>query len=474
MMNMDTEIGTEKEDAEKFFTKRQRRIITYSIAALFLLSTVTLIGWNYYDIMWWISWYKITSEKGVSALLHIYSLCQGPSCKVPYPPLAVIIFVSLYALALTLPAHLRLLVLKMFLVIIPALIIFHIIKKERDLDAALLWLVSMPFLQILFVLQFDVLIACLVLLSTVYLAKKKYDRASVMLALATLIKHVIATLLPLQLIYVYTTAGTKKAIRYLITFMIVVVIAIAPFFVTSVNGILYNLVTFHSTRPPQDLSIWALTTWFLEDQLKPYLGIINKLWVIFMGIVYTLLLYLGYTILKSANKDENNVKGHAKVLSILTSLAFIILIMFSKIGNLNYAVWFVPTSIIALDEHRLRKFYRLTALLILMVSLPYGMYLLLMPAVGGEGTYIPEDMAYWDARALLMQSINYYLLYIFSVTQNYIPALHLYTPSDLMQLLSFLGGLTIVKKTVITILIILAQYFLILLIALHLDALKGG
>jgi len=456
-----------------FFTNDKRRK-TAIVASIALILSSFIIGWNYYDVMWWISWYKVIEKNGVSSILSIYDLCQPPACKAPYPPLAILIFVSVYFIAMLAPYQLRYLILKLCLVVIPTLIAFYVIKRIRGSDIALVWLLSLPLLQILFVLQFDVLIAMLTLLSTVYIASSKYSKASITLALATLTKQVIAIILPLHILFVYRKCGYKKAINYLLIFLLTILLFCIPFYIASGKAFLDNLLSFHATRPPQDLSIWALSTYVLEYEISKYNEILDNLWIIPFAITYLIVLYM---VQKETEKRCECNHNNLAIIAIFTSLLLLLFITFNKIGNLNYSVWFVPTSLIAFDLRKLKKFILLTTMLVLFVSLPYGLLLLLVPATGYQQTFIAEDIGYWDARALLMQSMNYYVIYVASLVQQYIVIpiipIHIAVPSDVLELLQCMEILNVMKKGLIMTLIILAQLFLISLISLHFDALKG-
>jgi hypothetical protein len=140
-------------------------------------------------------------------------------------------------------------------------------------------------------------------------------------------------------------------------------------------------------------------------------------------------------------------------------------------------VWIVPTSLIALDLQRMKKFTLLITMFVLFVSLPYSLLLWFIPATSYEQTFIAEDIGYWDARAVFVQSINYYVIYALSLLQQYvitpIAPVHTAVPSDVLELLQYMGILNAVKKTLIVAFIIVTQFFLISLIFLHLDVLKG-
>ncbi|MDK6029283.1 glycosyltransferase 87 family protein [Ignisphaera sp. 4213-co] len=464
------EFSENVEDCRKVFPSlydRRRKYIL--ILILLLLSTSLVIGWNYYDIMWWISWYRILEKNGPLYLFSLYRLCRVPTCKVPYPPIAVIMFVSIYALAMIMPYQLRYAILKLILVVVPAYIIFKVIRKSRGFEIALLWLLSLPFLQILFALQFDVLVALFVLLSTLYIWSGKHFKAAASLAIATLIKPIVAVIAILHMIFLYRRGGFRKVIEYIAIALVIGLAITTPFIVASGKNFVENVISFHATRPPQDASPWAIATFVLESNITKYNNIIDNLWTIPFVIA------LSFTVLGFIIIMRQKPYVSLRFLALSTSILLLLTIVFGKIGNTNYLVWIVPTSIIALDCQILRKFYLLTTLLVLLVSVPMtGIMLYLAPAVSAEPTFMAEDLGYWDARTLFMQSINYYIIYALSIFQQYsLLPIRIVAPSDFLETINYITTLIDVKKICLVGLVILAQILLMLLLILHYKSLYG-
>ncbi|MCS7111746.1 MAG: glycosyltransferase 87 family protein [Ignisphaera sp.] len=452
------------------FTHKQRR-------ALLILSIVMIIaslnvGMNYYDMMWWISWFKIVQENGISSLISIYALCSTPGCKVPYLPFAVLIFIAGYAFVTAVPYAIRYVVLKLILVMIPSIIIFHILKKYRGLDVAILWLLSLPFLQILIVLQFDVLIAMFIMLSTLYFLLNKSHYTAFFTALATLIKPVAAVTIPLHIFLMVIRKEYKQCFRYLALLALTLAVFILPFFIASPNKFIENTVLFHSSRAPQDLSLWAVITVFEESRIVEELNFIDNLWLVPFLACYSLLFMILYKTsrIQDAGSYVYQPALHSVVVFVLPLL---FLIMFNKVGNFNYIIWIVPTSLLVLNPIYIKRFYMLMSLVVLLGSLPYAIMLILLPASAGAPVFIVEDLSYWDARALIMQSINYYFMYILSLLQAYItiPLTNFLTPAEMLRLLSYtfleMSGL---RKVLLIMIIIVSQTLLTITSLFYLTA----
>ncbi len=439
------------------------------LSSLVIISALN-IGWNYYDIMWWISWYKVVESNGISSIFSIYRLCQLPTCKAPYPPLAILIFLFSYAATTLLPAPFRFVVLKIILVLLPAITIYNILKKNRDNSIALLWLLSLPFIQILFVLQFDVIISLLVLLATYFFINRKYHLSAIALALSSLIKHVTIILLPIYLITLLINKKYKSMLKYFLIYMLVVLTIILPFFISDPISMIEEVILFHGARAPQDLSIWAILTIVLGTNVVRSLEYIDNIWLIPFAIGYVSLIIYYIQIHKYKNSNNEDYRH----LYLCISVALLMFITFNKIGNLNYLVWIIPTALMALSGKNLISFYRLTAVIVLLGSIPYALMLIFFPASINAPTLLAEDLSYWNARALLAQSLNYYVFYVSAI----IDILSIYLSNILIPLefvdYFYSAALSIYKyKELIMIMIIIdTQIMLTLLIIQLLKHLK--
>uniref|UniRef100_A0A7C2V8N7 DUF2029 domain-containing protein n=1 Tax=Ignisphaera aggregans TaxID=334771 RepID=A0A7C2V8N7_9CREN len=383
-----------------------------------------------------LQWYNIVETHGIGGLINIYSLCSYPECKAPYPPLAILIFLPVYALANLVPVQWRVILLKLVLVMGPGLAIYRVLKKYRGSRIALLWLASIPFIQILFALQYDVLLAFFVLMSTVMLAEKKVDKAALFLGLASMIKHVALILLPLHVLYLWLSRNTKMLYRYIAILVAAVGCIALPFFVVSPIDFLQHVVFFHSSRAPQDLSLWALPTHLLGEEVVEVVSVLGGLWAAFFLVGYALILFMFYHQVLCCSSCPRE-----KLLAAYTSVVLLLFIALNKVGNLNYVVWFVPAAFMAFEEKHIAKIYKMTAALGLTGALFYAFMLYVPPAAVNQPILVVEDLVQWNARALIAQSLNYYVFAISSLV--YRPFTYimepLYSPTD------FVSDITIFK-----------------------------
>ena len=393
--------------------------ITFTLAAM-AISISILFGWNFYDIMWWLEWYDIAKSHGI---LDIYILCTIPSCKIPYPPLAPLLFIASYGLATPLPLGLRMLIVKLLLVLLPGILIFIILYRIKGSKAAILWIFSFPFLQLLIALQFDVLVALFLILAVILLWKDRYYLSAVSLALATLIKHALIVLLPIGLYIAYRRKNLRASFLYLILFMFTISAISIPFMLQDPTSFLNNVLYFHSHRIPQDLSLWAIPTVLFERSIVS-LNILQWCWTLFYAIVYLALFIVFRRI---------NIWKSLEGISIAMTMTLLAFITMSKIGNFNYLVWIVPIGILGLYGISRTKAVFFVALLsaaILFGWAPYIALLYLPPAVLGKPVFIPEDLALWNARYLFSHFINQNLFNILTKLGLISSA---YTPLELFE-----------------------------------------
>ncbi|MEM2008776.1 MAG: glycosyltransferase 87 family protein [Ignisphaera sp.] len=434
-----------------------------------LVLSALFIGWNYYDVMWWIKWYKIVEEHHLTGLLNLYRLCRLPDCKVPYPPLAFLIFVSIYAIALLLPALFRPLILKLFLVLIPGLVIYKIMTKLKGKDIGLIWLISIPFLQILFALQFDVIVACMIFVSVYMFLKDRIDISAVALGLATLVKHIAVILLPFYLLVLKLRGGAKNVYRFLFIYLALTGGIILPFFISTPREFIDHVLLFHSSRAPQDLTFWAIPSIILGNNISSVQHYIDNLWLFFFSICYILLFTLFYSQIK-----KHGIETSCKLLPIYISILLLLYITMNKIGNLNYMVWFVPTALLALKREHITTLYRLTATIGLVGALTYAFMLYIPPAAVNAPMFIVEDLAYWNARALIAQSINYYIFYIASVLQSVLAymASFIYTPTDFVSEVPIFRVLYIHRSAIVVASLMSTQILLTILLVTLINWIK--
>ncbi|MEM0501419.1 MAG: hypothetical protein QXU24_04600, partial [Ignisphaera sp.] len=296
-----------------------------------------------------------------------------------------------------------------------------------------------------------------------YFMFNKPHYSALFITLATLIKPVAAIILPLHLFLMLIRREYKACLKYLLTSALLTAILVVPFFIASPSKFIENLVLFHSSRAPQDLSLWAIATVLEESRIVDELKFINNLWLVPFLICYSISFAILYRASKKQNIDKSILYG-----IFMAAFPLLLLIMFNKIGNLNYLIWIVPISLLVLNSKHIKKFYLLTSLIVLLGSLPYAIILLLMPASANIPVFIVEDLSYWDARALIMQSINYYIIYMLTLLQAYIatPLADFSTPAEMLKLFSYilleLNGL----RRILLIVVILVSQSLLTITAL--------
>jgi len=146
----------------------------------------------------------------------------------------------------------------------------------------------------------------------------------------------------------------------------------------------------------------------------------------------------------------------------------------NKIGNLNYMVWFVPTALLALKRKHITTLYRLTAMIGLVGALTYAFMLYIPPAAVNAPMFIVEDLAYWNARALIAQSINYYIFYIASVLQSILAymASFIYTPTDFVSEVPIFRVLYIHRSAIVVASLMSTQILLTILLVTLIDWIK--
>ncbi len=371
------------------------------IALMLGIAVVTLtalMGWNYYDIMWWIEWDRIASQHG---LFSVYAHCIPPLCKAPYPPLAVLVFLASYRFATLVSGSVlwaTMLVLKLLLVILPGLAIYLALSRYVSRAAGILWLFSLPFLQIVFALQFDVFLAALLLASGIALLRKRYTLAGLFASLAVLVKQSAMVVIPVMLIALIASRNRGGLARFVLG-MIPAAALIAPFMLYSPAAFLYDVFLFHSTRIPQDLSLWAIPTHILGGYVAN-IWILKSGWVIPFALSYIALLV--YMWRRRLWEERGGIL-------LAMALALLLFIVFGKIGNFNYLVWPLPLAVAGLyfiDRRRCIEVATLFSIAIVVAHVPYITLLYLVPATLGRPIFVAEDLSFWPSRVILESSLN--------------------------------------------------------------------
>ena len=373
----------------------------YELLALALFTAITVVcaslGWNYYDYMWWLKWVSIANSDGI---FRVYSECTPPSCKAPYPPLAIMIFVAIYNLASAIHSYASIAIMKILLVAIPGLAIYAIIRRVHGYRVAILWLFSLPFIAILIALQFDVLLALFLALSLYLFRIRRYRACMAAAALATLVKQSAALVIPVLLLAILKQRGLSEAIKCLAVSLSIILAVVAPFMMYAPTQFIENVIVFHAHRFPQDVSLWAIPVILLKDSAVT-IDFLRWGWEIPFLACYILLLAV------FMRKELWRV---SEGVALCCCTALLLFIAMNKIGNLNYLAWVVPLGLLALGSrgrgNLCISFYLFTSLAIALGFAPYIALLYIPPAVVGKPVFVVEDLRYWNATYILVHSVN--------------------------------------------------------------------
>jgi len=375
-------------------------VAVLSIALYAAALVVSLFIWSCYDISWWIPWFSIAEEKGIQA---VYAYCSPPNCKAPYPPLAVMIFVASFGLVklIGVPSYLVPVALKFLIVIAPSILGFIVLKRRVGGSAPYMWLAGFPLFQLMIVLQFDVLAAVLLMLSLLFFLEDRHTLAGAFLTLAALVKQPLALagiVMALLLIKKRSWSGLRN-----LAFSVLAVFSAfsLPFLLYDASAFVKSVVGFHAERLPQDLTFWALPVVYLGEEAKIF-SFLEWAWI----IPFSASLAALSVSIKLSNLDSR--KRYEVAALVYTSIALLIFIAFSKIGNPNYYVWVYPLLLIVAEKlgGRPRRFFYAMTVGMTIAAAVYAAMLMVVPAMVGRPIFIVEDLAYYDARLLIKHSFN--------------------------------------------------------------------
>jgi uncharacterized membrane protein len=357
---------------------------------------IMIFGWNYYDVSYFIDWYRYAVE---GKLLELYA----QEVKVAYPPLAVLVFIAPHAVATGLFGEN--LLAQVAIDKLPLLVGFNatyfILRRNYGKLAGRLWLFTVVAYTVLMTYQFDVLVAPLILLALLSFEKEKFERGAIYLALASLIKQALAVLGIIPIIYLAKKRKFKTIFTYIGAAVITVAVIIAPFFIVSPWSFIEKALLFHEKRPPQQLSAWATIIYLYNYDLQ----VIELMQSISRAWLYLYVVFLVVIAIKAYREVDSCKSGFYLKYCILTLVGFL---MLSKVGNINYFLWVAPLLIVfisKLNKVELRE--RLSALYIFMnlvVGLMFGFLSDFVFMVAGADIFIFEDLSWKSSHYILYQS----------------------------------------------------------------------
>jgi len=295
-----------------------------------------IIGWNYYDVNYFIAWYNEYFKTG--RILEIYT----SELKVAYPPLAIFHFVLTHAVATWLFGEnlLAQVVINKIPLLIAFNTIYFILRRHYGRIAGYLWLATFSAYSLILSYQFDLTASLFILLAITSLKYKKYTATGVYLALASLLKQTLGVLALPVVLYLYKKRAIRELKQFLLGVVLTVGVFIAPFFITSPTAFLDKILFFHARRPPQYMSIWAIPLYYYKYELNIIVELVSTVWII------PFLAYLVLTVFNMWWKLETNYNDEYFIIVKYMVLLVAGLVFLNKIGNINYLVWTAPPLIV--------------------------------------------------------------------------------------------------------------------------------
>jgi len=376
-----------------------RRKLAIPIITTTLVCWLTLSGWNYYDVRYFLRWYEEYFKP--ARILDIYT-SQDPTFKAAYPPLAILIFTVMYHLATTLSRNIviQIFIAKLLLVVGFYSTYIILTKKYGDM-AGYLWIINPLVYVVISTFQFDLIITPLVLLALYYLIEKKnYYLYGVLIALSALVKQIIALLLIVPLILLIKKRNHEILYKYILVVVLTAMPILLPFFIRDPWGFIEKVILFHVKRPPQQLSLWAIPYYYAAYNLYIMPSIFANIWS------FCFIVYLFFTIFMSFREKICDEGSYMLKYTILTTSGFFII---SKVVNINYYSWFLPVIIILLSKISREVVVYKSAIrnyifAFLWIS-SYGFFASFAPIVAGDPLFIFEDWC-WIPPEILYLSIQ--------------------------------------------------------------------
>jgi uncharacterized membrane protein len=357
---------------------------------------ITIFGWNYYDISYFIDWYRYAVE---GKLLELYA----QEVKVAYPPLAVLVFIAPHAVAVSLFGEN--LLAQVVIDKLPLLVGFNatyfILRRNYGKLAGRLWFFTVVAYTVLMTYQFDVLVAPLILLALLSFEKEKFERGVIYLTLASLIKQALAVLGIIPLIYLTRKRRFETIFTYVGVAAITAAMIVAPFFIISPWNFIEKVLLFHEMRPPQQLSAWAIIIYLYNYDLR----VIELMQSISRAWLYLYVVFLIVIAIKAYREVESCKSGFYLKYFIFVLTGLLVL---SKVGNVNYFLWVASLFVVFISKlNRVELRERLSTLYIfinLAIGFMFGFFSNFVFMVAGADMFIFEDLSWKSSHYILYQS----------------------------------------------------------------------
>jgi len=377
--------------------------------------------WNWYDVSIFENWVRAYREVGLYRIYEVSLVLGNASYRVVYPPIPPIVYIVTHALAeavvtgisrvasavpevgrvlLAAADHLARVVLKLPLLVFT--VALGVVLWRRFGSGAVYWtLVGVPTLVTLANYQFDPLVAFFLYAAVAFLDNPRWGLyvSSLAASLAVLTKPLVALpLLPL-LLYTYRRYGLGGLARYVAVLLSVGTAVVTLFLIPNPAAFVSNVLLFHSSRPPQYVSLWNLPV-LLSGRSGQVVDLVNAVWlpVMLVAVVASLAIPLKAKYLRVSSLED---------VVRLTLLVLVVILVLNKVVNPNYLLWAYPLVIhMAFSRRgsarRTLVTYNLGAAL---ATLWGGLYMLI-PALVNDVVVIEETGELLPARHLLYRSLD--------------------------------------------------------------------
>lgn len=397
--------------------KEHTVLVIADIVAVYL----SLSGWNYYDVKYFIAWHDEYFVNG--RILDVYS----SNLKVAYPPLAVLTFVLFHHLATTIsPSSI---IVWRLVDKLPLLVSFNavyfLLRRKYGKLASYLWLLNLVAYSTINAYQFDLLVALFILLAMISIEKRHYQLYGFFSTLATLIKQSVALIAVLPVVELLSKRSYGELAKYMLVVFATGVVFIAPFLTVAPYCFFEKVLLFHAKRPPQQLSVWAIPAYMVNYDLSKLPSWIGEAWVIALALFVVWVLYSFSTEI-STEKSGDLGLVYAKFNTILLS-GFLVL---SKVSNINYFIWLSIPLIVFIAKTREYRFTRKLVELYLFASLAittlFGILSTFVQVVAGYPIFVFEDWKWIPTDEFFVKGYAYEpfdTIYLAALYMRSVPAL---------------------------------------------------
>lgn len=357
------------------------------------------IFWNYYDVRYFMNWFEILDSYGVTGV-YTYAMKSG------YMPLVVIILYIFYQAGKffinfgIVNVNVDILLIKLP-VILSSIAVGIILYKREGWRVARWWFYGVPVWVVVYMLQFEPLMVLAMLLGVYALIERKYSIAGLLLGLGASLKYIPAVLLP---IIFKLTKDTRQRVNFIFCFLIPIILSSIPFAIFNLSEFLSKTLGFHTERPPQMLSIFNIPFLLWRHNLI-IAKVLSIIWIPLALMAYVLAFY-------KLEVNEGDKYSIFKFIAVLT----MIIVVFNKIGNPQYILWFYPFLIYLSEKEGSTKKY--AVMFIVVLTLLYPLLLLIPAATLDQPVLVEEDMKFYDAKSLVLNSFTgRFRIYINSVLE---------------------------------------------------------